>query len=173
MITKKMMLLTVTFVLMTLASATTAFGATTANQGVSVTVAPTVSIDIDEPLLVFNNLIADGASSQTENFNVISLSNVRTDMTITASQLLNGDGDPVSGDDLTLADFAWASSPAGGSEVGHSGVLTTGVQAFADNIQKAPKSGQRNVPASLTVTAPVGTNPDTYTTTITYTIAQG
>lgn len=158
MISKKLGMMAVAF--MILFATTPAFAATTASQSVSVTVAPTIAITIDSNALTYN-IDANGLGS-TQNFNVRSLSNVKTDMAITASALST----PAGSDPLGLSDFTWVATG------GNSGSLSTGSQTLISNVAKAPKNGFTAVPVALTITAPVGTDPGAYSTTITYTITQ-
>jgi hypothetical protein len=158
MINKKLGMMAVA--LMILFAVAPAFAATTASQSVTVNVAPTIAISVDNNALTYN-LNADGIGS-TQNFNVRSYSNVRTDMTISASALST----PAGSDPLGLSDFTWVATG------GNSGALSTGSQTLISNVAKAPKNGFTAVPVSLTVAAPFGTDPGAYSTTITYTITQ-
>ncbi len=158
MINKKVGMLAVAF--MILCAATPAFAATTATQSVSVTVNPTIAITVDNNALTYT-LNADGVGS-TQNFNVQSRSNVKTDISIIASALST----PTGSDPLVLGNFAWVATG------GNSGVLSTTSQALITNVNKAPKNGYTSVPVALTVNAPIGTDPGAYSTTITYTISQ-
>ena len=150
----------VTFVLMTLASATTAFGATTANQVVTVNVAENLAITVNPTALTYD-VNADNIGV-TQNYNVLSQSNVRTDMTIIASALTT----PAGTDPLALSNFSWIATG------GNSGTLSTTSQSMITNVAKAPKGGSTSVPVVLTVTAPFGTDPGQYVTTVTYTISK-
>ena len=161
MMEKKIMGLMVMVFLMTFTCATTAFAASTANQAVSVTVAPTLAIDVDQPTITFGTIPADGVTSTTRSYNVRSQSNVATDMTIIAAALTK----PAGTDPLALTDFSWVATG------GHTGTLSTASQSLIQNVAKAPKGGSTSVPVSLSVIAPLGSDPGAYSTTITYSIA--
>lgn len=135
-----------------------------ASHTVTVQVQPTISISVDKNITM--SVLADGVPA-SDTATITSLSNKEINVFMTASAMLKDGGASTDADDLGLGDIAFlTTSTYGGS--GASGFLSTGNTPVYTNLPKASKGGSTSFTNKFTVTAPFGTNPGNYNTTVTY-----
>lgn len=161
MINKRNIVGVIAVVFMILCSASTAFAATSSTQQAQVTVSDTVAIEASfggtqNALINLGSVVADGNTNTVNGESLVTKSNVIIDVYTRAAGAFSGNAPNT--DTIALSNFRWST--------GTPTAYTNTYAKVIDNWAKPSQGSSLSQAVTFDIAAPVGTTPDTYSTTV-------